>query len=151
MAKAYDRVSWFFLMKVLRKMGFSEVFINIIWRNIANNWYSILVNGKAQGFFHSTRGIKQGDPLSPALFIISAEVLSRSLNSLFDDSQYVRYGMPKWTPNLNAYADDTIIFAVAHEKSLQRIMKVLGRYESQSGQLISKGKSAWYMHQNVSA
>lgn len=62
MEKAYDRVSWFFLMKVLRKIGFSENFVDMIWRLIANNYYSILINGKSHGFFHSTRGVKQGVP-----------------------------------------------------------------------------------------
>jgi len=95
MAKAYDRVSWFFLMKVLRKMGFDSRFTDMIWRLIANNYYSVLINGQSYGFFHSTRGVKQGDSLSPTLFILAAEVLSRALNSLFDDPQYVGYGLPK--------------------------------------------------------
>ncbi|XP_060200214.1 secreted RxLR effector protein 78-like [Lycium barbarum] len=73
MTKAYDRVSWKYLMHVLRKMGFAEHFINLIWRLIANNWYSILINGQATGFFQSTRGVKQGDPLSLTLFLLSAE------------------------------------------------------------------------------
>ncbi|XP_059315804.1 uncharacterized protein LOC132066519 [Lycium ferocissimum] len=130
MAKAYDRVSWSFLTKVLNQMGFSEGFIDKIWRLIAKNWYSILFNGKARGFFHSTRGVKQGDPLSPALFILIAEVLSRALNSLHDNN-------------------DTIIFASAERNSLKMVMDILRDYEAISGQLINIEKSAFYMYHKV--
>ncbi|XP_060200867.1 uncharacterized protein LOC132629156 [Lycium barbarum] len=151
MAKAYDRVSWKYLFHVLRSMGFAEHFINLIGRLISNNWYSVLLNGQATGFFKSTRGVKQGDPLSPTLFLLSAEVLSRALNSVLDDTNYVGYGMPKWSNPLNhlAYADDTIIFASAHPHSLQRIMEVLNQYEQISGQLINKEKSSFYMYSKV--
>ncbi|XP_060182036.1 uncharacterized protein LOC132611654 [Lycium barbarum] len=107
-------------------MGFAEIFIDMVWRLIANNWYSILLNGQAYGFFHSTSGVKQGDPLSPALFILSAEVLSRALNSLFENNEFRSYGIPKWSANLNhlAYADDTIIFSSADARSLELIMEL---------------------------
>lgn len=64
-------------------------------------------------FFHSTRGVKQGDPLPYELLIILAEVLTRALKSLLDDPRYVGYVIPKWTVNLNhlSYVDDTIIFS----------------------------------------
>ncbi|XP_019256398.1 PREDICTED: uncharacterized protein LOC109234797 [Nicotiana attenuata] len=153
MAKAYDRVSWKYLMHVLRKMGFGECFINMVWNLISNNWYSVMVNGQASGFFHSTRGVKQGDPLSPALFILSAEVLSRSLNKLYDDRQFRGFGMPKWSDPLNhlAYVDDTIIFASADPYSLQKIVDVLALYERTSGQLINKAKSSYYVHSKIAA
>lgn len=46
-AKAYDRMSWFYLIKVLRRFGFSKTIIYMVWRLISNNWYSVLVNGKS--------------------------------------------------------------------------------------------------------
>nr|XP_033515384.1 secreted RxLR effector protein 78-like [Nicotiana tomentosiformis] len=82
MAKEYDRVSWNYLIHVLRKIGFIEHFLKLIWNLIANNWYSVLINGQASGFFKSSKRIKQGDPLFPSVFILSAEVLSSSLNKI---------------------------------------------------------------------
>ncbi|XP_075101658.1 uncharacterized protein LOC142177094 [Nicotiana tabacum] len=151
MAKAYDRVSWKYLLHVLRKMGFTENFINMVWNLMSNNWYSVLVNGQSSGFFKSTRGVKQGDPLSPTFFILSAEVLSRSLNKLIEDKSFVGFGMPKWSDSLNhlAYADDMIIFASAHPPSLSKIMAVLGNYKKISGQMINKDKSSYYMYSKV--
>ncbi|XP_060182241.1 uncharacterized protein LOC132611899 [Lycium barbarum] len=121
MAKAYDKVSSKYLFHVLRSMGFEENFLNLIGRLISNKCYFILLKGQTTGFFKSTRGVKQGDPLSPTLFLLSVEVLLRALNSLFDNTAYVGYGMPKWSNPLNhlAYANGTIIFVSAHTHSLQ--------------------------------
>lgn len=153
MAKAYDSLSWFFLIKFLNKMGFSRKVIDAIWRLVSNNYYSILLNGQAVGFFHSTRGVKQWDPLSPTLFILIPEVIMRALNELFDDEDYVGYGLSKWSSNINhlAYADDTIIFSSSNVVSMQKIMKVLQEYEKEPGQKINKEKRFFYMHKNTQA
>ncbi|XP_049362737.1 uncharacterized protein LOC125827465 [Solanum verrucosum] len=151
MTKAYDRVSWVFMTKVLRKFGFSEVIIDMIWRLLSNNWYSICINGQIHGLFQSTRGLKQGDHLSPTLFIIGAEVLSRTLNALHSDSSYLGYGLPKWSPNINhlSYVDDTILFCSGDRGSIIKMMMVLWRYEEVSGQLINMAKSYFYLHEKT--
>lgn len=149
--KTYNRVSWFFIIKMLRKFGYSETIIETIWRLLSNNWYSVILNGKSHGFLKSTRELKQGDLLSLTLFIIGAGVLSRGLNNLTLDPQFIGYGLAKWSPKINhlAYVDDTILFGSGERKSIIKMMQVIKKYEESSGQRVNKGKSSFYVHNNT--
>lgn len=145
MAKAYDRVSWEYLCQVLRQMGFSEDWIESVWRLISNVWYSVNINGVRHGFFKSSRGIKQGDPISPSLFVIGAELLSRLMDSLVN-SDFIPYAVDTKGPTIThlCYADDTIVFSSCESVSLELMMAKLAAYEQVSGQLVNKRKSGFY-------
>lgn len=91
MAKAYEKFSWEFLISVLRNFGFSEWWMEAVRRLISDVWYSIIVTGTRRGFFTSSQGLKQGDLLSPSLFIMGAEVLSRLLNKMYDNPRFVPF------------------------------------------------------------
>lgn len=144
--KAYDRVSWSYTCLVLRRMGFGETFIDLLWRIMSNNWYLVIVNGTRHGFFHSTKGLKQGGPLSPALFILGAEVLSRMLNMFFHQHNYKSFQMKI---NHSNFADDIIIFFFTAKNSLQLIIKALNTYEFVSDQLINKDKIHFMVTKNT--
>ncbi|XP_055804681.1 uncharacterized protein LOC129873581 [Solanum dulcamara] len=105
----------------------------------------------AQGFSKLTRGVKQGDLLSPTLFVIAAEALTRSSNALNGNEDFKRFGIPKWSPEVNhlAYADDTILFTSADKKSMRLMTKVLKKYERASGQMINLEKSNFSVHDKV--
>ncbi|KAI3463155.1 hypothetical protein Pfo_019818 [Paulownia fortunei] len=144
MNKAYDRVQWSFLYKVLKKMGFPATWITLVQKCIEHCWFSVLINGNSAGFFQSSRGLRQGDPLSPSLFIIAADFLSRSLDTLFQHNKELRYHS-KGGLNIShlAYADDVIIFTNSSRMGLRKIIELLRKYAAASGQIINKEKSSF--------
>lgn len=81
MANAFDRANHNFLAAFLKKIGFSISFIEIIQACISTAWIAPLINGGPSKFFQSTRGLRQGYPLSPFLYIIKVESLSATLKS----------------------------------------------------------------------
>ena len=113
--KAYDHIRWDFLLQMLERMGFGSKWISWINRCISTASFSVLFNGSPTGFFQSSRGLRQGDPLSPYLFVIGMEALSCLLKRVVEDNFisgcrfWGRDGGDIVISHL-LYADDTIIF-----------------------------------------
>ncbi|XP_026378898.1 uncharacterized protein LOC113273380 [Papaver somniferum] len=141
-AQAYDSLSWEFLWEVMRRFGFSAKCISWLHTMFMSAKISVLVNGGPIGFFSVSRGLRQGDPLSPILFVIAEDVLSRSLSKLVQEkkiSPMVNRGGAQPTHIL--FVDDVFLFFNGHKKNILSVLDFLRDYQVSSGQVINQMKS----------
>ncbi|KAL5550781.1 hypothetical protein UlMin_000957 [Ulmus minor] len=135
MAKAYDRVEWSFNREVMKKIGFSEGWIKKILDCVTSVYYSLLLNGEKVGCIRPSRGLRQGDPLSPYLFLLCAEGLSSLIHTSERSGQL--HGMQCGTngPSISHlfFADDSLLFVEATPASCYTIREILSQYETASG------------------
>ena len=143
--KAYNHVNWEFLMFLLQQCGFSEKWRRWIKCCISTVKFSILINGCPSDFFGSSRGLRQGDPLSPFLFDIFMEALSRMLVSSTAAGQFSGFivgneaGFLMLVSHL-LFADDTLVFCDADSTHITALCGILSRFEEMSGLRINLGK-----------
>ena len=109
--KAYDKISWTFLMDCLRQRGFDEKWCMWIWDVMTSGTLSVKVNDSIGSYFKCGKGVRQGDPLSPLLFNIAADTLSKMI-SLAQSNKIITRLIPEYIDNgvvILQYADDTIL------------------------------------------
>ena len=128
--KTYDHVNWEALFYLLDRMGFGLKWKGWIKACVTSVRFSILVNGSLEGFFGSFRGLRQGDPLSPLLFPLIMEVLSRILkktkeNNLIQGFHVGAVNSVGVRISHLLFADDTILFCDASKEQLLSIRLVL--------------------------
>ncbi|RVW24229.1 LINE-1 reverse transcriptase-like [Vitis vinifera] len=144
--KAYDHVEWSFLFSVMRKMGFGEKWIRWMKWCISTVSFSVLVNGSSSGFFQSSRGLRQGDPLSPYLFVLVMEAFSSLLRKAvaggFVSACKARSrGGEGVNVSHLLFADDTLVFCGASKVQLLHLNWILMWFEAMSGLRINLDKS----------
>jgi hypothetical protein len=117
MAKAYDRMKWAFIREVLQSMGFPDRILQLIMGCISTVSYQVLINGQPSTSFTPTRGICQGDPLSPYIFILCANVLSGLLHKEAQSHSIHGIQVARNAPKIMhlLFADDSLLFARANQ------------------------------------
>jgi hypothetical protein len=144
MMKAYDMVEWPFVQAMMTKLGFPPRLIRVIMKCISSVKFSVKVNGVLLESFSPSRGIRQGDPVSPYLFLLCSEGLTALLhhyNMGFIDRGVRVCNRSPWVSHL-LFADDSLIFINANTASATRLNDILTIYNEASGQKVNKEKSA---------
>ena len=153
MSKAYDRVEWSFLEQVMLKLGFCEEWVKLVMMCVTSVSFSVLVNGSPSGFIKPTRGIRQGDPLSPYLFLLCAEGLTAMIRAA--EIRRSISGMAACRGGSVVshllFADDSIVFCQADPVQCQNLLMILEMYEKASGQAMNREKTALFFSKNTSS
>ena len=123
MSKAYDWVEWSYLGKIMEKLGFCERWVSLVLECISTVSYSILVNGEPKGDIRPSRGLRQGDLLSPYLFVLCSEGLNRMLQQSASNDSIRGFSLCKKGPKISHlfFIDDNLLFYRASMVDLQAI------------------------------
>ena len=134
------------------KLGFSLCWVDLIMRYITTTSFSVLINGAAKGWIKPQRGLRQGCPLSPYLFILCAEVFSRLLIQV--ENQNLIHGL-RFGNNISVshllFADDSLIFTKATVVDCKHLKTISDRYTTASGQFFNLDKSSMFFSGNTKA
>ncbi|GKV19324.1 hypothetical protein SLEP1_g29604 [Rubroshorea leprosula] len=142
--KAYDSVNWCFLDCMLQKLGFCEKWRLWIQECLASATTSVLVNGSPTEEFKMSKGLRQGDPLAPFLFLVVAEALNGLIIKAVEEGMLtgVRVGSGDLDITHLQFADDTIIFCEASPQNVWVIKGIFRSFELISGLKVNFFKSS---------
>lgn len=144
--KAYDSLSWEYLDEVLSQMGFGDKWRKWMRVCLKSASISLLANGSPTEEFKMERGVRQGDPLSPFLFILAAEGLNAMIKEAKQSGLFrgVQVGMDRVEVSHLQYADDSIFFGEWDRRNIGNLMIILKSFEAVSGLKINLNKSRFY-------
>eukprot|EP00253_Pinus_taeda_P025786 PITA_25786 len=142
LSKAYDRINWIYLRMLLTHLGFNYSFISWIMGCISNVSYAILINGVASPFFKSQRGLRQGCPLSPLLFLLVSEGLSRLIHKARREEKVkgIEVAINIFITHL-LFVDDILLFTNGSINEIKEIKSIIDMFLKATGMQINHRKS----------
>ncbi|KAL9664105.1 hypothetical protein QQ045_019502 [Rhodiola kirilowii] len=151
MSKAYDRVEWVFLERMMDAMGFAHEWIKKIMLCVKTVSYKVKVNGSITEEIKPSCGLRQGDPISRHLFLICAEWLTHTLNKYQELGLIKGIRIYRGAPVIQhlMFADDCLLLLSARKDSLSWVKSILRRYEAVAGQKVNLSKSEVVCSKNI--
>lgn len=151
LAKAFDRLEWHFVVSALARKGLNGHFINLIHACISSPTFCVIINGQPTIRFNSARGIRQGCPLSPYLFVLAVNELSLALQDALQASHLSGISLGPNCPPIHSlmFADDLLVCGKASVQEVSTISHILNQFCNDSGQVPNWNKSAITFSKNV--
>uniref|UniRef100_A0A8C6T8R1 Reverse transcriptase domain-containing protein n=1 Tax=Neogobius melanostomus TaxID=47308 RepID=A0A8C6T8R1_9GOBI len=136
--KAFDRVEWQYMFRVLNRFGFGQVFMRWIKILYKNPVAAVQTNGIISSFFRLGRGTRQGSSLSPALFNLALEPLAQAIRK---NSQFPGIKIGNTSHKLILYADDILCFVTDPTTSIPVLLNIINTFSKISGYKVNWNKS----------
>eukprot|EP00253_Pinus_taeda_P035564 PITA_35564 len=142
LSKAYDRVNWLYLRMMLTHLGFNYTFTSWIMGCISSVSFAVLINGSASSFFNSQRGLRQGCPLSPLLFLLVAEGLSRLIHKARREGKVkgIEVAINLFITHL-LFVDDILIFTNGSSNEIKEYKSIFDLFMQATEMEINTRKS----------
>lgn len=152
MSKVYDRVEWAFVKKVMYHLGLEGRMVRIIMSCLKSMSYSMLLNGQLVANIKPSRGLQQGDPLSPYLFLLCVMGLQSLIHQVEVDGNIQGVAICRNDPHVSHlfFTDDSVLFCCASMEKCQKMLDILEVYERGSRQKINREKTNIFFSSNTS-
>jgi hypothetical protein len=151
LSKAYDKISWECIWRILCEIRLPTQLINLIMHSITSVETNVKWNGARGEFFKPQRGIRQGDPISPYLFVLCMDKLSHLIIHAVNSGKWRGIKAGREGPMVShlMFADDLLLFGEATEKQMQCVLDNLNQFCNLSGQEVSYEKTSILFSKNV--
>jgi hypothetical protein len=143
LSKSFDKISWDYMQEMLLAFGFDKLWVTWILNLTSSAFFSILINGAPSRPFSPSRGIRQGDPLSPFLFIIMAEGLSLSIHAAVANNLLTCLPLHGISPPIShsQFVDDTLLMGTPTAREANSLLSILQTFSKALGLDCNKDKS----------
>ncbi|KAK4257184.1 hypothetical protein QN277_006806 [Acacia crassicarpa] len=151
MEKAFDRLDWGFIKNTLVGLQLADNLINLIMACVSTTSMSILWNGEGSPCFTPSRGVRQGDPLSPYIFVLCMERLGHLIRAECEARRWKPFSFKRSGPHISHlfFADDLILFTEASPNQMEEVRRVMKNFCETSGHRINLAKSRMFCSLNV--
>lgn len=151
LAKAYDKMEWIFIKESLELLHFPPHIVGLISECLSSSSFSTNWKGRPSPKFFPSRGLRQGDPLSPLFFVIAIERLRHCIQDAINNDVWhpLKFGRGGLEVSHLLFADDILLVAEASTSNVQIISDILLNFAASSGQTINKAKSCIFFSHNT--